>query len=342
MNIYSETERISALYDLHIKGNTLSLNGENYSRLNLAERALIQKGKDAYITLLDIFSKYFSSSFSYTLKNKKNYNWYENHKDDINSDITLWLISQIDNYKVGEGNLTSFLISRSKWLLSDVTFKYSQDGSQMDHNWYQIRALSYNFIDSYQIKNGRKPKLDDITHYLLQYFFTQKAEVISNSKKEITQDQLQKAVTDRLSKDGILSAIKSLPSILSMGPSDLRLDSTIEDSEGGVTYLHESILSKDNESNLADTLDSLLSIISGDRNELSAPFLSNYGLIEDLLGAAAAPEFERFDKKKEKKELSYAKISRISKIDKVLIKDLIKTSKFRVYSPVAQYAYLSI
>jgi acetylglutamate kinase len=75
---------------------------------------------------------------------------------------------------------------------------------------------------------------------------------------------------------------------------------------------------------------------------LSAPLLSNFGLIEDLLGTAVAPEFERKDKKKEKKELSYAKISRISKIDKDVIKDLIKTSKFRVHSPVAQYAYLSI
>ena len=341
MNIYSDAERISALYDLYIKGNNPVLKDKNYSKLTLTERALIQKGQDAHVTLLDIFSKYFSNSFAYTLKNKKNYNWYENNKDDINSDIMLWLISQIDSYKVGEGNLSAFLISRSKWLLSDLTYRYSQDGSQMDHTWYQIRAISYNYMESYQIKHNRKPTLDEISKHLLQHFSTQKAETIANGRKVIADDKLQKAVNDRLSKDGILSAIKSLPSILSMGPSDIRLDSTIEDAEGGVTYFHESIASKDTEYNLKDALDSLLSIISGDRNELSAPLLSNYGLIEDLLGTAVAPEFERKDKKKEKKELSYAKISRISKIDKDVIKDLIKTSKFRVYSPVAQYAYLS-
>jgi hypothetical protein len=345
MNIYAETERISALYDLYIKGSNSSLRDKSYSRLTLTERALIQKSKDAHVTLIDIFSKYFSSSFAYTLKNKKNYNWYENNKDDINSDITLWLISQIDTYKVGEGNLSSFLISRSKWLLSDVTFRYSQDGSQMDHTWYQIRALSYNFMESHQNKYHRKPNLNEISQYLLNYFYEQKAETLSNNNKFLgaDKDKLQKAVNERLSKDGILSAIKSLPSILSMGPSDIRLDSTIADSEGAETYLHESIASKDNLEYdvINDALDSLLSIISGDCDELAAPLLSNYGLIEDLLGTAVAPEFERKDKKKEKKELSYAKISKISKIDKSVIKDILKSSKFRVYSPVAQYAYLS-
>ena len=72
MNIYSDAERISALYDLYIKGNNPVLKDKNYSKLTLTERALIQKGQDAHVTLLDIFSKYFSNSCAYTLKNKTN------------------------------------------------------------------------------------------------------------------------------------------------------------------------------------------------------------------------------------------------------------------------------
>lgn len=344
MNILQESEKIEALFLFYKKSQRKS--PKKKETLSLSQKAILFKGRDAKDSIILSLTDYFAKNLSYQFLSKKDSIWYNRYKDDIYGDIAIWVSENIEIYKPGKGTLTGFLSMKSNWFFNDLLYKYSFDASIDDRISYQIKAISLNFIDNYTYSNGTNPTLSQIKDYLLSEFTSNKEEYYLSKDNTLSKNskELKKIVYERLSRDGILSALKNLPEILSRVSSDIRLDLNISDEEGSQYPLHQKFSSEETKQPpLSDSflLDSILDIASAGRDEVRVPILANFGLLEDIFGTATDSRYERSNKKSDKKSFSLSKVSTNSNIDKFELKYIIKSSKDRINSPIAHYAFIA-
>jgi|694.fasta_scaffold87070_3 hypothetical protein len=343
MNIVAESRKIEDLYNIYFESKIIDKNRTN---LSLSERAIAHKGDIALETIITLLAEHFTSSFSYIFKSKNDYSRFMNLKDDISSEISLWLLESIDTYRSGKGTLTGYLTSRSKWFFDDLCYKFSFDATIEDRVSYQIKAASKNFIDKYKEKNHREPTISEIKEHLYQEFYSTKADLFISKDAKLKKDsaKLDKLVKDRLSRDGIISALKNISQILTRSTTALRLEAEYLDEDGNSTTNYETISNDDLvQTPLSDNVffEDIIKIISTNREEIKAPILSNLGVLEDIFGTSDNIIYQRSNKKIEKKAISISKLADSNSLDKSELRSIIKTSQYRIKSPLAQFAYLA-
>jgi len=343
MNIVAESRKIEDLYNIYLESKILDKNRYN---LSLSERAIIHKGDIALETLVTLLNEHFTNNFSYFFRSKIDYSRYINLKEDISSEISLWLLETISTYRSGKGTLSGYLTLKSKWFFDDLLYKFSFDATIEDRVSYQIKAASKNFIDRYKEKNHREPMIAEIKDYLYQDFYSSKAKLFISKDGKLKKDsvKLDKLVKERLSRDGIISAIKNISQILARSATALRLEAQYLDEDGNSTTNYDTISYEDlMQYPISDNgfFDDIIKIISTNREEIKAPILSNLGVLEDIFGTSDNKIYQRSNKKTEKKAISISKLAHSNCLDKSELRSIIKTSKYRIKSPLAQFAYLS-
>jgi hypothetical protein len=342
MNIVAESRKIEDLFNLYYESKLIDKKRTN---LSLSERAIAHKGNIALETIITLLTKHFTTAFSYFFKSKNDHTRFINLKDDISSEISLWLLESIATYKSGKGTLTGYLTLKSKWFFDDLCYKFSFDATLEDRVSYQIKAASKNFIENFKDKNHREPTIAEIKEHLYQDFYSSKADLFISKDDKLKKDlvKLDKLILERLSRDGIISALNNITQILNRSKTALRLESEYLDEEGNSTTNYDTLSHSDIvQAPLSDNafFEDIIKIVSTNREEIKAPILSNLGVLEDIFGTSDNQIYQRTNKKIEKKAISVSKLANYNNLDKSELRSIIKTSQYRIKSPLAQFAYL--
>jgi hypothetical protein len=310
----------------------------------------LQAGTDAAAYLIEellglVISKVRSEAIL-----RRDLQWYYRHELDLRADAVEWLLMKLEKYKVGEGHVSAYIATQCSWVASDLLFAYSTDAGKLDYSWYRIRAAA-NAVTSQLVETlGRNPTREELVQALIldassevSARYIERDPSLINNKVE-----LDRKVHDRLSRDGVLAAIRNLDAIRELGSSDIRFDELVGDDLGAATIgsitpssfdLEEHVL---NSSSLSDPLEDLYSVALGDNHWARASLAGRFGVLDDIEGDASLPGVRRGGDSADRRLLTIPRLSELTGRDKVELRDTLSNAIIRLSAPHAQYAHLGI
>jgi len=274
--------------------------------------------------------------------------WFARNIDDLRGDAIEWLLITLEKFKAGEGTVTAYISSRTSWLASDLLFEYSQDGGKLDYSWYKIRSASATCAARLREVNGRTPSNTELADALLEEARTELSQRYLDRFPELETDleELSRRVQDRLSRDGIVAAVRQLDAILELGAADIRLDAFAgEDGESTIGELISSNFNVETAavsgSNGSSMLEDLYAVALGDAQWARASLAGRFGVLDDVEGTASLPGIRRGGRDADRRDLTIPRLSELTGRSKVDIRKVLNAAGVRLGSPHAQFAHLA-
>ena len=313
-----------------------------------AQRFELQTGSDAAAELVAGLIGLPMEKIRHESVLRREPGWFARNVDDLRGDAIEWLLNSLEKFKIGEGTVTAYISSRTSWLASDLLFEYSQDGGKLDYSWYKIRSASATCAARLREANGRTPSNTELADALLEDARSELSLRYVERFPELAKDndELARRVQDRLSRDGILAAVRQLDAILELGASDVRLDAIAgEDGESTIGELTSSnfnvesaVLSGTTGSNM---LEDLYAVALGDSQWARASLAGRFGVLDDVEGTASLPGIRSGGIDADRRNLTIPRLSELTGRDKTDIRKVLNVAGVRLGSPHAQFAHLA-
>lgn len=244
-------------------------------------------------------------------------------QEDLREEASLWILEQMAQWRVGEGNVRGFISSRFRWFASAQT---RGGGDLPGKSWFRLYSIAAR-VRGEAAAESRQLSMTELTARCRVALEESLVASITETNPDWADAQVVEEVARRMGKDGYDSALERLGEVLAAGAAPVRLDQPVGTEDDTATF-GETLQAPgeiDEVTTDEEALDGLQAVMLGDAIWARRALAARSG--SDVEGAVDST--------------TYADLAAETGHSSAELKAVLKLARARAHGPHAQWAHLA-